>query len=150
MARPLPPDDTTAFALAGDLRVVIGKLKRKLRAQGGFGDLTHQQVSVLSHLLERDGAATISQLARAEGMRSQSMGAIIAALEASGLVQGRPDAKDGRQILLSLTPKCHARIAKARAAREDWLARTIQAAFTPAEQAQLATGIALLQRMTDL
>jgi DNA-binding MarR family transcriptional regulator len=150
MTKSHPSNDTFAVALAGDLRVIIGKFKRKLRAQGGIGDLTPQQVSVLSQLLERDSHTTVSQLARAEGMRSQSMGAIVATLDASGLVRGTPDAKDGRRVLLSLTPKCHALIARARAAREDWLARMIQTELTKSEQEQLANGIELLKRLTDL
>jgi DNA-binding MarR family transcriptional regulator len=147
MAKPLPPGD--AAALVSEMRVVLGKLKRKFRAQGGFEDLTAAQVSALSHL-ERDGPATVSELARAEGMRSQSMGAVVAALEDAGWVKGTRDAQDGRKVLLALTPECRDRIAKARAAREDWLLRVIQSEFTPAEQAQLATGVALLKRISEL
>lgn len=149
MLQPLPPDDARAFALAGELRGVLGKLKRKFRAQGGFEDLTASQISVLSHL-ERDGPATVSELARAEGVRPQSMGAIVAALEVACLVRGTPDATDGRKVLIALTQECRDRVAVARAARQDWLFRVIQVAFTPAEQDQLATGIALLRRMADL
>ena len=149
MIRSLPADNGTAFAIASDLRVVLGKLKRQFRAQGSFDELTASQISVPSHL-ERDGPATVSLLARAEGMRPQSMGAIVTILEGAGLVEGTPDARDGRKVLLSLTQACRDRVTGARAAREDWLSRTIQSAFTPAEQAQLTTGIALLKRMTDL
>ena len=39
-------------------------------------------------------------------MRPQSMGPLIAALEAAGLVSGAPDPKDGRQTMLSLTEAC--------------------------------------------
>jgi DNA-binding MarR family transcriptional regulator len=143
------PADEAAFVLASELRVVFGKLKRKFRAQGGFGELTASQVAALSHL-ERDGPATVSELARAEGVRSQSMGAVVADLEAAGLVRGTPDPQDGRKVRLSLTPECRDRIAKARAARQDWLFRVIQAEFTPAEQAQLATAVALLNRISEL
>ena len=65
-------------------------------------------------------------------------------------MRGTPDAKDGRQVLLSLTQKCRDQIAVARATREDWLLRAVQAEFTPIEQEQLATGIALLKRLADL
>jgi hypothetical protein len=59
------PDDPNAArvsALAGDLRVLIGKLKRRLREQAHLGDLTWSQLSVLSRL-ERDGPATGSGIA---------------------------------------------------------------------------------------
>ena len=99
------PRSARASALAEDLRSLIGKLKRRLREQANAGDLTPSQVSVLLRL-EKDGPATVSNLARAEGMRPQSMGATIAALEAAGLVSGAPDPEDGRQTILSLTQAC--------------------------------------------
>src|ERR1035438_2763939 len=68
--------------------------------QGGRGDLTPSQVSVLLRL-EKDGAATVSGLARAEGMRPQSMSSIVASLEDAGLVSGIPDPNDGRKTLMS-------------------------------------------------
>ena len=73
-----------ASTLARDLRAVVGKLKRRLRAQSDIGDLTSSQVSVLLRL-EKHGPATTSGLARAEGMRPQSMAPVVAALEAQGL-----------------------------------------------------------------
>jgi len=85
-----------ATVLAQDLAAVLGKLKRRLREQAHVGDLTPSQASTLLRL-ERDGPATASSLARAEGMRPQSMGAVVAALEAAGMVRGAPDPNDGRQ-----------------------------------------------------
>ncbi len=148
MNRRADPDDASALALADELRVMAGKLKRKLREHGSLGDLTPSQVSVLAHL-ERDGPATATHLARAEGMRPQSVGATIAVLEAAGLVSGTPDPNDGRQTILALTAACRDRIAAGRAARQDWLYRTIRAELTPAERDQLATGIALVKRIID-
>src|ERR1700734_3380184 len=99
-----PPDTqlVQSAALATELRATFGKLKRRLREQAGAGDLTPSQMSVLLRL-EREGPATTSNLARLEAMRPQSMGAVIAALEAAGLVIGAPDPTDGRQTILSLT-----------------------------------------------
>jgi len=135
-------------ALAQDLRGLLGKLKRRLRDQAHVGDLTPSQVSVLLRL-EKDGAATASTLARAEGMRPQSMGSIIAALEGAGLVSGAPDPTDGRQTLLSLTDACRKRVEKGRAARQDWLTRTLQARLSPEEQDRLAEAVELLKRLVD-
>src|SRR5471030_3215839 len=87
-----------AFELATDIRGVIAKLRRMLREQGNLGDLSESQRAALLRL-ERDGPMTVSALARAEGMRSQSMGAIVAALEAMGQVSGSPDPSDGRQTI---------------------------------------------------
>ena len=68
-----------ASVLAGELRVVVGKLIRRLREQVSPGDFTWSQLSVLKRL-ERDGPATVTTLARAEGVRPQSMGATVAVL----------------------------------------------------------------------
>jgi len=99
--------------------------------------------------LEREGPTTMSNLARAEGMRPQSMGSAVAVLEAAGYVSGAPDPNDGRQTILSLTAMCREWISKGRAARQDWLFRTIQARLSPKEQKDLAATIELLKRLVD-
>jgi DNA-binding MarR family transcriptional regulator len=141
-------DAANASALAAELHALSGKLKRRLREQASAGDLTPSQTAVLGHL-DRDGPTTVTALARAEGVRPQSMGATIAVLEAAGLVKGSPDSKDGRQTILSLTPACRELIRSGRAARHDWLFRAIQAQLTPQEQAQLAASMSLLNRLVD-
>jgi DNA-binding MarR family transcriptional regulator len=139
-------DSARASALAGELRVVLGKLKRRLRDQMHIGDLTWSQTSALRRL-ERDGPATVTALARDEGMRPQSMGANVAVLEAAGLVSGAPDPQDGRQVIWSLTPSCHEWLTARRAARQDWLMGQIQARLTAAEQDMLAGAVDLLKRL---
>lgn len=147
MTKPPESRDTIrASALAGDLRVLVGNLKRQLRQQTHLGDLTWSQIAVLGRL-DRDGPATVTALARAEGMRPQSMGANIAALETAGLVGGTPDPNDGRQTILSLTAACREWIKAERAAREDWLARAIQTHLSAAEQDEVARAVELLKRL---
>lgn len=149
MSAPIPDSDIAqATQLAHGIRGLMGKLKRRLREQSNVGDLTPSQTAVLLRI-EKDGPATTSHLARAEGMRPQSMGAVIAALEEAGLVQGAQDPRDGRQTLLSLTDACRQWVAAGRAARQDWLFHKIEARLSPQEQGQLAAAIALLQRLVD-
>ncbi|WP_094783125.1 MarR family winged helix-turn-helix transcriptional regulator [Paraburkholderia ribeironis] len=145
-AAPVAPDDL--HTLAEDLRVLAGKLRRRLREEAHVGDFTPSQVQVLS-LLEREGPATVTALARSLGVRPQSMGETLAVLKAAGLVSGAPDPDDGRQTLLSLTPAFRKKIKASRAAREDWLYRTIQTCFSAAEQQQLAIGVDLLKRLIN-
>jgi DNA-binding MarR family transcriptional regulator len=135
-------------ALAEDLRVLGVKLRRRLREESNVGDFTPSQMQVLA-LLEREGPATVTSLARAQGMRPQSMGETLSALKAAGFVSGAPDPNDGRQTVLSLTPAFRKKIKASRAAREDWLFRTIQTRFSAAEQKQLAIGVDLLKRLID-
>lgn len=149
MSDPQRDDDMTdALALAGEMRVVIGKLNRRLREQAHSSDLTASQKSVLLHL-EREGSTTITALARADGVRPQSMGATVSALQAAGLVASAPHPTDGRQSVLSLTASCRKMVKASRAAREDWLFRAISTKLAVKEQAKLARGIELLKRLVD-
>jgi DNA-binding MarR family transcriptional regulator len=142
------PASPQLIALAGELRVVFSKLKRRLREQGHAGDFTNSQMSVLQRL-DRDGPATVSMLARAESVRPQSMRITVAALEAAGVVEGTPDPNDGRQTFINLTPSFMKTVRTGRAAREDWLFRALQAQLSPREQEQLGAAIELLSRLAD-
>ncbi|AWN24086.1 MarR family transcriptional regulator [Deinococcus irradiatisoli] len=139
-------DTDLSAALAADLRLLLGQLQRRLRAEVPPGDLTHSQLAVMFHL-ERGEAATVTELARAEGVRPQSMGATVAALQQLGLVVGGPHASDKRRTTLRLSAAGHALIAQRRAAREDWLQRTLRARLLPGEQADLARSVELLRRL---
>ncbi len=142
------PESETAADLAAQLRTILSRLKRRLREQGGRGDLTPSQISVLLRL-EKDGAATVSGLARAEGMRPQSMSSIVTSLEDAGLVSGIPDPNDGRKTLMSLSKKCEKLLQEGRAARQDWLTTTILQRLSAQEKQQLSTTIELLSRLTE-
>lgn len=137
-----------ASTLAAEIRAVCGKLKRRLREHGGRNDLTPSQISVLL-LLEKDGSATVSSLARAEGMRPQSMSAIVMPLQEVGLVSGASDPSDGRQTLMSLTPKCVKWLEEGRAARQDWLTATIAQKLSAHEQEKLQAALELLARLVE-
>jgi DNA-binding MarR family transcriptional regulator len=137
-----------ASVLAAELRAIFGKLKRKLREQGGRGDLKPSHASVLLRL-EKDGPAAVSSLARAEGMRPQSMSTIIASLLEAGLVKGSPDPNDGRQTLISLSRKCEKLLREGRAATQDWLKATIEKKLSPQEQEKLASAVNLLTRLIE-
>ena len=134
--------------LAADIRSLIGQLRRRLKKEVPAHGLSLPEQAVIIRL-ERDGPATLTALAQAEGVRSQSMGATVAVLKAAGLVAGTPDPTDGRQTVLSLTATCRDLLHAHRAAREDWLAQVIAARFTPQEQETLAAGVELLKRLLD-
>jgi DNA-binding MarR family transcriptional regulator len=142
------PESETAADLAAQLRTILSRLKRRLREQGGQGDLTPSQISVLLRL-EKDGAATVSGLARAEVMRPQSMSSIVMLLQDAGLVSGIPDPNDGRKTLISLSKKCEKLLKEGRAARQDWLTAIILQKLSAQEQQQLSTTLELLSRLTE-
>jgi DNA-binding MarR family transcriptional regulator len=134
--------------LAAEIRAISRKLKLRVREHRGGNDLTPSQASVLLRL-EEDGPATVSSLARAEGMRPQSMSAIVTPLQESGLVSGAPDPSDGRQTLMSLTPKCLKWFQEGRAARQDWLSTTISQKLLVHEQEKLQAALELLKRLVE-
>lgn len=146
--RTADPTVSASLTVAGELRVVLGQLVRRLREQASIGDLTRSQAAVLARL-ERDGPATMSTLARAEGIRPQSMGTIVSVLEATGLVSGTPDPADRRKTVLSLTDSAREQFATGRLAREDWLFRAIRTELSSAEQDQLASLVGLLVRLAN-
>ncbi|MBS0219440.1 MAG: MarR family transcriptional regulator [Proteobacteria bacterium] len=136
-----------SLALAKELRALIGKLKRRLREQASIGDLTPSQASVLFRL--RETSATISELAALEGVRPQSMGATVAALEGAGLIRGAAHPSDGRKVVWSLTSVFRKRVETGHAAQADWLFRTISRELSAAEQEQLDAGLRLIRRLVD-
>ncbi len=82
-------------------------------------------------------------------MRPQSMSAVILPLQEAGLVSGMPDPNDGRQTLMSLTPKCRQWLKEGRARRQDWLTRRISQKLSVHEQERLRAALGLLTKLVD-
>jgi DNA-binding MarR family transcriptional regulator len=136
-----------AVRAAAELRVLIGRLRRRLREVAGAGELTPSQLSVLSQLDKQDGASA-SDLAALERVRPQSMAATLAALDQQGLVRRDPDPEDGRRQLVSLSPAGREVVQGTRQAREEWLARALQDRYTEPERRTILEALALLDRLT--
>ena len=107
-----------------DLIQSIGLLVRRVRAAAASHELSLTEASVMGRLA-RDGPATTADLARAEGMKPQSMGTTIAALEEMGMVERKPHPTDGRQVNIGLTTKGAAVRKTAKDAKRTWLAQAI-------------------------
>jgi DNA-binding MarR family transcriptional regulator len=148
MGRASQNSESQLAALADELRIAVTKLIRRWREQANVGDFTNAQKAVITRL-ERDGPATVSMLARAEGVRPQSMRMTVSALETAGVVIGKPDPKDGRQTFLSLAPSFLKVVKTGRAARQDWLFRALEVQLTPREHEQLAAAVKLVSRLAD-
>ncbi len=107
-----------------DFTQAIGLLVRRVRAATALHELSLTEAAVMSRL-EKEGPATTADLARAEGMKPQSMGTTIAALEEMGMVERKPHPTDGRQVNIELTAKGAAVRKSARDAKRTWLAQAI-------------------------
>src|SRR6476469_4776130 len=95
----MPRPSVQVVTAASELRLVLGQLVRRLRAEYSF---PVAQASVLSRL-DREGAQTASGLAAAERVRPQSMAQTLAELESTGLIERRTDPEDRRRIQIELT-----------------------------------------------
>jgi DNA-binding MarR family transcriptional regulator len=131
--------------VASDLRVVLGQLIRRLRAEHRF---PISQGAVLGRL-DREGPQSTSDLAGAERVRPQSMAQTLGDLEAEGLITRTADPNDGRRTLIDLSPAGHQELAADRLHREGWLARAIADELSDAEQEVLARAVVLLQRLSE-
>jgi DNA-binding MarR family transcriptional regulator len=131
--------------VASELRVVLGQLVRRLRAEHRF---SLAQGAVLGRV-DREGARSTSDLAAAERVRPQSMAQIVSELEAEGLLSRRPDPSDGRRALLELTEQGRRTLEADRRHREGWLISAIAEGFSEEEQRALARAVPLLARLAD-
>jgi DNA-binding MarR family transcriptional regulator len=102
----------------------VGLLVRRVRAAAASQEHSLTEAAVIARL-EKDGTATTASLARAEGMKPQSMGTAVAALEAMGLVERTPHPTDGRQMNIELTARGAAVRKSTRDAKRTWLAKAI-------------------------
>jgi DNA-binding MarR family transcriptional regulator len=132
--------------LASELRVVLGHLIRRLRAEHRF---SLSQGSVLGRL-DREGPQNTSKLAAAERVRPQSMGQTVAELEVQGLIERHADPADGRRTLLELTEPGRVELREDRGRREGWLAKALEASFTDEEREVLDRAVRLLARLAEL
>jgi DNA-binding MarR family transcriptional regulator len=135
---------TDSAPLASELRVVLGQLIRRLRAEHRF-PLSHG--AVLGRL-DREGSQSVSDLAVSERVRPQSMAQTVADLEADGFVEREPDPRDGRRALVILTEAGRVELAADRQRREGWLVRAIE--DLPAEdRLTVERAIVLLRNLAD-
>ena len=138
----------SALQASLDVRVVVGRLRRRMLEVTDSTDLSPAQASVLARL-GRGDASTASALATAERVRPQSMAATLAALEQLGLVSRTPDPTDGRRQIVELTDAGRERVEGAWNAREEWLATSLQERFSEEERRLIIAAMALLERLAS-
>jgi len=139
------PTRVESGPLASELRVVLGRLIRRLRSEHRF---SLSQGSVLGRL-DREGPQSTSKLAELERVRPQSMGQTVADLEAQGFVDRSPDPTDGRRFLIELTEAGRTELHEDRSRREGWLAEAIEENLSEAERETLDEAVRLLGRLAE-
>lgn len=119
-----PTSPSGVPTLAGDLRIAVMRLARRLRAERAEVGLTLTQLSALA-ALERHGPTTPGNLAAIERVRPPSMTRVLNGLVDQGLVSRRPHPTDGRQVIVEITAEAQTRLREDRRRREAWLARRL-------------------------
>ena len=132
-----------------DFAMALGLLVRRIRAgtPPELEEFSWTQQAVLRRL-EKNGPATSADLARAEGVRPQSMGTALGLLEKMGLIERKPHPTDGRQINMKLTARGITLRRNIKQATYAWLARAI-AELDRQEQITLFKAGELFKRMAE-
>ena len=132
-----------------DFTIALGLLLRRIRADAPpeLREFSWTQKAVLSRL-EKEGPATTADLARAEGVKPQSMGTALALLEKMELVERKAHPTDGRQINIKLTAKGIALRRNTKEATHAWLSQAI-AKLDRQEQTTLFKASELIKRMAE-
>ncbi|MFL6288101.1 MAG: MarR family winged helix-turn-helix transcriptional regulator, partial [Actinomycetes bacterium] len=133
--------------LAGDLRIAVMRLARRLRAERAEVGLTLTQLSALA-ALERHGPTTPGHLADIERVRPPSMTRVLNGLVEQGLVSRAAHPTDGRQVVVEVTDEARARLREDRRRREAWLARKLST-LGPADRRALRAVVPILEELVS-
>ncbi|WP_328463358.1 MarR family transcriptional regulator [Streptomyces sp. NBC_00448] len=137
---------SSAVRASQEVRAVIGRLRRRIRAAAGAEGVSFTQLSVLARLIDNDGLTT-SDLAAIEGMRHQSMATVVAGLADQGMVERRRDPGDGRRLLIALTAEGRRQAEGDRQARGEWLAAELEEKCTEEERQTVIAAMSVLERL---
>lgn len=130
-----------------ELRVLIQKVARRIRAERAGEGISDTQLGVLWQLAS-EGRSTPGRLAASERVSAPSMNRTLNALEASGLVQRTPSDDDARSVWVTITPAGEQVIAETRRLRQQWFHAQLEA-LTPAERRALEEVRPILRRLAD-
>jgi DNA-binding MarR family transcriptional regulator len=130
--------------LAARLRLVVGRLSRRIRIDGRES-LPPLQLSALVTVEER-GPLRLSELARREGVSVPTMSRVLTALDEQGLVVRMPDPQDARGVLVRLSEAGEQRLAQVRSHRTALVARRLER-LDAAQRAALVAALPSLEAL---
>lgn len=130
-----------------ELRVLIQKVARRIRAERAAEGISDSQLGVLWRLAA-DGRSTPGALASAEKVSAPSMNRTLNHLEASGLVNRAPSDDDARCVWVTVTPRGEQVIAETRRLRQQWFHEQLTA-LSDLERSALEEVRPILRRLAD-
>ena len=136
----IPQNEEVAEAL----RSIIGNLVRKVR---GDAQTPSSAQSETLGFIDRNGPASISDMAAYRNVKHQSMRLVIDQMALQGLVDRAPDPADGRKQLITLTGAGRTALEQQRNQRSQWLAEQLKQKTTAAELDTLRAAVQILERL---
>ena len=135
----------SAVQAAGEVRVVFGRVTRRLKELADKDDLTPSQSSVLSRL-DKTARRRPASWRRPSGCARRSMAAILSALRAADLIERHPDppGRPSNQFRLADHDRPAPDPGVDRRVRQEWLAQALQDNCTEAERQTIVKALALL------
>ncbi|HEY0485847.1 MAG TPA: MarR family transcriptional regulator [Mycobacteriales bacterium] len=130
--------------LASRLRLVVGRLARRLRLDGD-GGLPPLQLSTLV-TIELHGPIRLGELAQRESVAAPTMSRVLAALDERRAIERRPDPVDARSTLVTVSATGRDLLAVIRSERTASLARRMDR-LDPAQRAALAAALPALETL---
>ena len=130
--------------LAARLRLVVGRLSRRIRVDGR-DSVPPLQLSTMVTVEER-APLRLSELARREGVSVPTMSRVLAALDEQGLVVRVPDPQDARGVLVRLSAAGEQRLAQVRSLRTALVARRLER-LDAAQRASLVAALPALEAL---
>ncbi len=140
----LPDGAADETELAARLRLVVGRLNRRIRIDGRES-VPPLQLSALV-TVEECGPLRLSELARREAVSAPTMSRVLAALDEHGLVVRTPDPQDARGVLVTLSPEGARKLAEVRSHRTALVARRL-ARLTAEQRATLLAALPALEAL---
>jgi DNA-binding MarR family transcriptional regulator len=132
---------------AHELRVVVQRLARRIRAERSIASLSDSQLSVLFQL-ELHGERTLGELAENERVTPPSMTRTVGALVDAGFMSKEVSTTDARKVRLTLTADGFAVIAATRRQRDAWFSQRLDE-LDPAERRALEGAASVMQKLAD-
>jgi DNA-binding MarR family transcriptional regulator len=140
-AAPAPGDEPQ---LAARLRLVVGRLNRRIRIDGRES-IPPLQLSALV-TIEEHGPLRLSELARREAVTAPTMSRVLTALEGQGLVIRTPEPGDARGVRIVLSERGTHVLTEVRSQRTALVARRL-ARLTDDQRRTLTAAIPALEAL---
>lgn len=131
-------------AIAARLRLVVGRLHRRIRIDGRES-IPPLQLSALV-TVEQHGPLRLSELARREAVTAPTMSRVLSALDEQGLVIRTPDPSDARGVQIVLSDDGAQRLTEVRSHRTALVARRL-ARLGDEERQQIIAALPALEAL---